>query len=149
MALRIPKEATKFTKALIPSVKHMKGVTIELACPDDDKEIRGAYFLPKIGKKDGYFYMVMVGSDDKYEYLSVKTTIEIRMCSLVELTYARNLFFENEDVIVQFIPSDAKRIVSLDRSTAMWHIPRDRAVPLPTDEEIGNKPNPRIILLNQ
>lgn len=140
MSIKIPDLATRVTQQVADNFKKLYPQLQKFPTTDADG-VRGVFLIPPIGKKkkgQGNYYSVLTSISEEHDILSIEVLPEKRQPSSAEVTYIRNLFFEPQDVVVQFIPSDAVRTASLGYRITLWRLKDEARSFLPSRDGIGN-----------
>lgn len=80
----------------------------------------GAFRVPKLGSKTGKYYLCIASNGEGWEHVSVTIPSEKRSPTWEEMTYIKSIFWEAEDVVVQFHPAKADYINNHKYCLHLW-----------------------------
>lgn len=99
------------------------------------------FFVIPHHRIDGYFYNCQVSDGEGWEHVSVtlstkkKKNVE-RCCTWEEMCYLKNLFWDEDEVVVQFHPAKTDYVNMHKYCLHLWR-PTDQVIPVPNPLMVG------------
>ncbi len=65
----------------------------------------GYFFFPRVGKKEGAFFLVRAAIVDGWRHIAVSIPTEGRPVTREEIFYIKSMFWSDEEIVADFISS--------------------------------------------
>jgi hypothetical protein len=96
----------------------------------------GVFYLPRIGKALGSYYLLIISSGMGWEHISVSIPSEKRCPTWDEMCYVKNMFFNPDECVVQFHPAESQYVNNHKYCLHLWK-PIGVEFPVPDKSMVG------------
>lgn len=96
---------------------------------------QGCFNIPRKGRTGSYFFCV-VSTGMGWEHVSVSIPSEMRCPTWEEMCYIKDIFWEKDQVVVQFHPAEKDYVNRHEHCLHLWR-PTDQTFPVPQKIMVG------------
>lgn len=93
----------------------------------------GAFLIPRKGKINSYFFIAIASDGAGWEHVSVSIPSEKRTPTWEEMCYIKDLFWDEDEAVVQYHPPKSKYVNNHPYCLHLW---RPVGYPLPVPDSI-------------
>lgn len=98
----------------------------------------GMFYLPRMGKKQGSYFLCLITNGLGWEHVSVSIPSERRCPTWEEMCYIKDMFFDKDEVVVQFHPAEKDYVNNHPHCLHLWRY-LDGKFPTPDPLMVGIK----------
>lgn len=98
----------------------------------------GAFYLPKVGKDRGYYFFCKISDGMGWEHVSVSIPTENRSPTWEEMCYIKDVFWDEEEVVLQFHPAKSEYVNNHNYCLHLWRSTTVE-IPVPHSKLVGAK----------
>lgn len=98
----------------------------------------GMFCIPKLGEQTGFYFLALASDGGGWEHVSISIAQEKRCPTWEEMCYIKNIFWSEDEVVVEYHPAKSDYISNHPYCLHLWK-PIGIALPVPPSEMVGFK----------